>query len=518
MKYQALYRKYRPKNFNDVYGQNVSLTILKNAITKNKISHAYLFYGPRGTGKTSIAKIFARTINCENTNDGILCEQCHNCNASIEKECVDIIEIDAASNNGVDEIRELRNKVTFVPAELKYKVYIIDEVHMLSIGAFNALLKTLEEPPEHVVFILATTELNKVPVTIISRCQTLEFKKINDDDMKGRLNEIAKNENVEINDEAVTEIVRYSNGGLRDAIGTLEKAISYCENNIDVNVIKEISGNISKKEFEEFIENYENKNVEYIIKKINEFYDRGIDLIKIINEIIEYLRNTIINKKQFDKNKCLIIKEFDALIEVMKKSDNQKVLLEITMLNLLIENNDNTNTNNSTQNMNNMNNYDDTTKVSKNDRKNENNNNIDMKKIRVSNTLYDPKKDIINKIRNDWIKIKDYAFDTNYGNIARLLSSDILPVAASNTNVIVISKLNGIAEQINNDIESVEKIFEKVFNKRYKVICISEKEWNEYILIYKKNKDFFKYSEELSSNEKKEKTLKEKAYELFGEF
>ena len=219
MKYQALYRKYRPKNFNEVVGQNVTTKILKNAITSNHISHAYLFYGPRGTGKTSIAKIFARTINCSNLNDVVPCENCDSCLYSINPGCPDIIEIDAASNNGVDEIRELKNKISFVPTELKYKVYIVDEVHMLSTGAFNALLKTLEEPPEHAIFILATTELQKVPLTIISRCQTLEFKKIDDSSMKNKLQEISNIEKIKIDDSGIEEIIKNSNGGLRDAIG-----------------------------------------------------------------------------------------------------------------------------------------------------------------------------------------------------------------------------------------------------------------------------------------------------------
>ena len=179
MSYQALYRKYRPKDLNEVYGQNVAVNILKNAIMNNKFGHAYLFTGSRGCGKTSVAKIMSRLVNCENHLDGKICGVCNNCINSESTSCVDIIEIDAASNNGVDEIRELKNNVNLVPSYLKYKVYIIDEVHMLSIGAFNALLKTLEEPPEHVIFILATTELHKVPITIVSRCQTIEFKKIN---------------------------------------------------------------------------------------------------------------------------------------------------------------------------------------------------------------------------------------------------------------------------------------------------------------------------------------------------
>ena len=291
MKYQALYRKYRPKNFDEISGQNTTIKILKNAIKNKKISHAYLFYGPRGTGKTSIAKIFSRAVNCLENKNGIQCEKCENCILSNEKECVDIIEIDAASNNGVDEIRELKSKVNFVPAELKYKVYIIDEVHMLSIGAFNALLKTLEEPPEHIIFILATTEFNKVPATIVSRCQTFEFKKINENDIINKIKEISNNEKIKIDNNAIEEIAKCSNGGLRDAIGLLEKAIAYSENIITIDTIKEISGNISNEELKEFILLFENKNIETILKKINNYYSNGIDLIKLTNDLIEYEKN-----------------------------------------------------------------------------------------------------------------------------------------------------------------------------------------------------------------------------------
>jgi len=524
MEYQALYRKYRPKNFDEVSGQKITLKVLRNAIKMGKIAHAYLFYGPRGTGKTSIAKILARTINCENNDKQIPCEKCDSCKISLEKECVDIIEIDAASNNGVDEIRELKNKISFVPSELKYKVYIIDEVHMLSTGAFNALLKTLEEPPAHAIFILATTELNKVPTTIISRCQTLEFNKINNKSMNERLRNIADKENIKIDDQAINEISRCSNGGLRDAIGLLEKANSYNNEQIDVDVIKEISGNITEEELTEFLTDFENKNIKSLIKKIDDYYDEGIDLIKLINTIIEYLSDKIISEGIFEKKKCELVKELDNIVDNIRKSENPKILFEIVLLNLLV-NDDNGNITKESVNNDekiNINNLNKNTELSDNKDSNLNEKNIssmtnneNLKKIRVGNTLVDPKKNIISEIRQNWGNLKDLAFDKNYGNISRILSTDITPVAASNDYVILISKLNGISEQINNDLYTVENIFELLFNKKFKVICISEKEWNEYIELYKKDKNYFKYTEETQMTEKKEMTLKEKAKALF---
>lgn len=517
MEYQALYRKYRPKNFDEVAGQNITLKILKNAIINDKIAHAYLFYGPRGTGKTSIAKIFARVVNCDDQHDGIQCEKCEKCLISKEKECVDIIEIDAASNNSVDEIRELKNKVAFVPSELKYKVYIIDEVHMLSIGAFNALLKTLEEPPKHVIFILATTELNKVPATIISRCQTLEFKKINNKDMFKKIKEISTKENIKIDDKAIEEISRCSNGGLRDAIGLLEKVNSYANGNIDCDAVKEVSGNIPVEELEEFIKEFESKSVDLLIKKINKYYDEGIDLIKLTNELIEYENRKIIDNKMYNSYECTIVKKLDNLLDILKKSDNQKIMFEITLLDMLLDEPQNNSINN--KNIKLASNKEEKVlveeeKVLPKDNENKNDFHSDIKKIRVSNTLCNPQKNIISNIRNNWGEIKNLAFDKNYGNIARLLSSDILPVAASEENVIIISKLIGISEQINSDLYSVEKIFEKVFNKSYRVICITEKEWNEYIDLYKKDKTNFKYIEEKNIDYGK-KTLKDKAKALF---
>ena len=516
MKFQALYRKYRPKNFDEVVGQKVTIQILKNAIMNDHISHAYLFYGPRGTGKTSIAKIFSRTINCESPVDGIPCEKCDSCKLSKDPGCVDIIEIDAASNNGVDEIRELKNKITFVPTELKYKVYIVDEVHMLSTGAFNALLKTLEEPPEHAIFILATTELQKVPLTIISRCQTLEFKKIDESSMLKKINEISKKEKIKIDESGAKEIVKYSNGGLRDAIGLLEKAVSYTSDNIDSNVIKEISGNISQEDLESFLNLFKEKNIDSLLNKVNDYYNEGIDLIRLANNIIEYLRDEMINNKKYDRYLCNLINELDKMVTAMETSENPKIIFEVTIINFLIEDNKEPIkeiTETKTEQPKAIENKE---VEKKNVEPLENDIDFQIKEIRVGNTLCNPQKTIISDIRKSWDKIKDLAFDSELGNIARLLSTDVMPVAASDTNIILVSKLKGIAQQINSDCDSVNKVIHKSFGKKYVTVCLSQEEWKNYTIEYTNNKEKFKYTEE-PKTEKKKQTLKDKAKELFEE-
>ncbi len=242
MAYQALYRKWRPRTFADVIGQESITSTLRNSIRINKISHAFLFAGPRGTGKTSCAKILAKTVNCLNIKDGEPCNECANCLAADENRMSDLIEIDAASNNGVDEIRDIRDKVKYAPTEGKYKVYIIDEVHMLSMGAFNALLKTLEEPPEHVIFILATTELQKVPATIISRTQKYTFKRIALDAIIARLKQILVAEEISYEDKALQVIAQVADGGMRDALSILDQIISFEKDGVTYADALEITG------------------------------------------------------------------------------------------------------------------------------------------------------------------------------------------------------------------------------------------------------------------------------------
>ena len=337
--YQALYRKYRPKDFDSVVGQNPIIKTLKNSIKNHNFSHAYMFFGSRGTGKTTISKIFARNINCLSPVDGIACQKCDACKVSFSKDCIDIIEIDAASNNGVDEIRDLKNKISLVPSELKYKVYIIDEVHMLSIGAFNALLKTLEEPPEHAIFILATTDPQKVPETIVSRCQCFSFKRISTDVIKNRLRFVCDEEKIDIDDDVLYNIAVLSDGGMRDALGLLDKLISYSSEKITMDDFVEINGIISSKDIDDFIINVMNGNISSILNSINNFDNNGKNLIQILNQLLNYSRNLLVDyylgEKKYDfsieKLQCFANLLNEKMFDI-KKSSNTRIYFEMLIL------------------------------------------------------------------------------------------------------------------------------------------------------------------------------------------
>ena len=294
MGYLALYRKYRPVDFNSVYGQEEVVTVIKNAIVSGKVSHAYLFCGPRGTGKTTIAKIIARLVNCENLVDGNPCGKCYNCLNYLNSN--DIVEIDAASNNGVDEIRELRDKINLVPSNSKYKVYIIDEVHMLTTQAFNALLKTLEEPPSHVIFILATTEPHKIPLTIASRCQKFRFSKIDDKKIVERLREISNLEDITIDDDALYEIARLSDGGMRDAINFLDQLVAYSNDNITIDDVYKVNGSVSYEELYTLLDDVKNNNKVKLIEFVDYLDESGKDINKFVEEMLIFLKDVILYK------------------------------------------------------------------------------------------------------------------------------------------------------------------------------------------------------------------------------
>lgn len=297
MAYQALYRSYRPQDFKSVAGQRHVVTTLQNAIKLNKVAHAYLFSGPRGTGKTSMAKIMAKALNCVHGPTTEPCNECEICKGITKGTISDIVEIDAASNNGVDEIRDLRDKVKYLPSECRYKVYIIDEVHMLSQGAFNALLKTLEEPPSHVIFILATTEPHKIPATILSRCQRFDFQSLDKADIVERLQYVLNAENIKATPEAVDLIAESSEGGMRDALSLLDQSISYSTDDvISEDDVLAVSGNISSQIILHMLKEALESNSAEVLKSLGEIISDGKEIPRIINDVIIFLRDALLAK------------------------------------------------------------------------------------------------------------------------------------------------------------------------------------------------------------------------------
>ena len=293
--YQALYRKYRSQTFSQLVGQEVVAKTLKQAVEQEKISHAYLFSGPRGTGKTSVAKIFAKAMNCPNQVNGEPCNNCYICQAVTEGSLEDVIEMDAASNNGVDEIREIRDKSTYAPSLARYKVYIIDEVHMLSTGAFNALLKTLEEPTQNVVFILATTELHKIPATILSRVQRFEFKSIRTQDITAHIHHILEKENISSEPDAVEIIARRAEGGMRDALSILDQALSLTQgNDLTTAISEEITGTISLSALDDYVAALSQQDVSKALDSLNLLFENGKSMTRFVRDLLQYLRDLLV--------------------------------------------------------------------------------------------------------------------------------------------------------------------------------------------------------------------------------
>lgn len=531
MSYLALYRKYRPSKFSEVSGQKYVIEILKNAIKTNNISHAYLFSGPRGTGKTSVAKIFAKSVNCLDPIDGEMCEKCAICKAINEND-IDIIEIDAASNNGVDEIREIRNNVKLLPTIGKYKIYIIDEVHMLSIGAFNALLKTLEEPPQHVIFILATTELQKIPLTIISRCQKFDFKKLTQLEIENKLNEILKLEKKKISSDVISLISELSDGGLRDAINLLDQVITIKKDKITVDDIYNLNGEISNKELEQLFDIIIDKDIPELLKKIENYYDSGKNIYSIIERLIILIRNININNNvnnYFSSEKSEALNKYSNISNEMsnylanrlmnlsneiRKTDNQKLLFEITLLeiieNLCKDKND--------LNVNFVNEM--KTQINKKEQKNEEKIiSREIISIRINNVLAEANKKILKDIQEKLLNLSEYISNEKYNKVVNILKNSNLSVASREYLLFTYEKEKDV-NLFNLNIEKIEKFLKELLREKYKVVAITNEEWNKIKKEYIKNiENGIKYILQEEPNIEKEKKINKLsiAETIFGE-
>ncbi len=500
--YQALYRKYRPKTFDDVVGQDVIVKTLKNSIKNDMVSHAYLFCGPRGTGKTSIAKIFAKILNCTNLKDLEPCNECVSCIQVNTNQNIDIIEIDAASNNGVDEIREIRNKITLVPANSKYKIYIIDEVHMLSGAAFNALLKT----------------------TILSRCQRFDYKKISDSKIVERLKFIAKSEKINISDEALFEIARLSDGGMRDSISLLEQALAYANKKIEISDIHDINGTLMPEEIDDFILKILNNDLVGLLSNLEEYDNNGKNMVKIVQELINRLKDCLIfikapkfindNSSFLEKVKELnvenkiyqYIKSFSTLINEMRNSNDSKLLLEIELIkNIDSEYSVSPETTEREEEPVKIKTEDKLLEKKKSNTKSkvkkEEKTSVDeekleeLKQIRINNALCKFSQRERERAKEELIQLNEFINDTLFSKNISLIEDGELK-AVSDDYLMFIFNTDLLADTFNHKLIEIEDMLEKCLNKKYHPIAINMNDWNFIKEDYNKNKEKYQFKEE----------------------
>lgn len=561
MDYLALYRKYRPSNLDDVVGQEEIKKILSTSIVNGTITHAYLFSGPRGTGKTTMAKILAKMVNCLNPVNGNPCNECTNCKNLFNSS--DIIEIDAASNNGVDEIRDLREKANLVPSMCKYKVYIIDEVHMLTVQAFNALLKTLEEPPKHVIFILATTEYHKIPLTITSRCQKFQFNKIDDNLIVLRLRKIADLEKIEITDEALMEIAKISDGGMRDSINFLDQLRSFkCDEKITVDDVYDVCGNVSVFDIKNLLVYIKNNDVENITLFFEKLSETGKNYTKFMENFYDFLKDVILFKnnvsnKLINSNKDVlnevadlfsidniysIINDVNVLIDRLRFVSRQSIFV-ITNFLLVSYNLNKVSESNKLEEKMNPVSYEmafdigkskSTVKEDVNLNTNVNDTNVEEnslldnvlknREIIINNAFSVADKTIKNDLHKKYDLVSEYLTDKKFGLVSGMLADTNLEVAGIGY-LILTGKYDAIVNNINNNYQLFNELINKVFDGEYKFVVITKDEWNKYKNDYISNIKSGKKYEVIDLDDRiidinvldKEPTVVDKLFSIVGE-
>ncbi|MFI8541697.1 DNA polymerase III subunit gamma/tau [Staphylococcus capitis] len=562
MDYQALYRMYRPQSFDDVVGQTHVTKTLRNAISKGKQSHAYIFSGPRGTGKTSIAKVFAKAINCLNSDDGEPCNECAICKGITQGTNSDVIEIDAASNNGVDEIRNIRDKVKYAPSESKYKVYIIDEVHMLTTGAFNALLKTLEEPPSHAIFILATTEPHKIPPTIISRAQRFDFKAISMDQIVDRLKFVAESQSLEYGNAALEFIAKTSEGGMRDALSIMDQAIAFGDERLTLQDALNVTGSVDEAALNDLFKDVVEGNVKEAFGRYHHFISEGKEVNRLINDMIYFVRDTIMIKTSNESNESI---EYDALVSFeldtlyrmidiindtlvsIRFSVNQNVHFEVLLVKLaeMIKAQPQTVQNMATtavatepdndvllQRMEQLENELKTLKaqgVSNSGQTQQpkkptrtvqrSKNAFSMQQI--AKVLDKANKEDIKLLKDHWQEVIDHAKSNDKKSLVSLLQNSE-PVAASEDHVLVKFEEEIHCEIVNKDDEkrnNIESVVCNIVNKTVKVVGVPSDQWlrvrSEYI--QNRNANGENNSESGEAQQPAQVDVAQKAKDLFGE-
>lgn len=560
MEYLALYRKYRPSALEEMVGQREIRKIIASSIKNGTISHAYLFSGPRGTGKTTTAKIMAKMVNCEHLVDDNPCGECASCLSVASGS--DIIEIDAASNNGVDEIRDLREKANLVPSVCKYKVYIIDEVHMLTNQAFNALLKTLEEPPKHVIFILATTEYYKIPLTITSRCQKFQFNKIDNDDIVSRLKEIANLENISIDDDALYEIAKISDGGMRDSINFLDQLRSFTQGNITLSNVYEVCGNVSLEEITKLLINMKNGCFEDITVFLENLNNNGKNYGKFLEDMMMFLKDLILYKK--DVSSKLIKTDTGYLEQLVNLYSLKEIFYVIDVINNLVDkikfvsrqsivviSNFLLMANKFTSNEEKVpkivklekkqENYDMAFSFTSNNVKKEDDVSIsDVDNVKQVKPVIDkisiPNKDIIINnafaladkqlklsLQEKWSKVCDYLTDKKYSMVVGKWTDVKIEVVGGNYIIFTVL-YESLVDGIYSNVKLSNDFVNTVLGDKYNYVVITDSEWNKYKEEYISNlKNGVKYQlkelieEKIEDNVKKEPTIVDKLFEIVGE-